>query len=152
MGYKFRIEYKKGSLNRAADALSCQEELATAEPGNDPYTVGSDEVAARCDSNLLVVVAHPIPNLLDLLRRETISSPELRELTAAIRDTTGSAPHDARRWAGIFQTAAVFGSPFFGSSAYFNRIPQLSVSGPSRVSEDVEMRGLYLQIMGETNA
>ena len=32
MDYKFTIEYKKGSLNVAADALSRREEAKTAEP------------------------------------------------------------------------------------------------------------------------
>ena len=77
MGYKFKIEYKKGSANTAADALSRRE---------DPL---SDAAAAR-DCALLVAAAHPLPQLLDMLRRENISSPELREISAAIRE--GKAP------------------------------------------------------------
>ena len=64
MGYKFKIEYKKESANTAADALSHRE---------DPLS----DAAAAHDCALLVAAEHPLPQLLDMLRRENISFPEL---------------------------------------------------------------------------
>ncbi|XP_042032774.1 uncharacterized protein LOC121779504 [Salvia splendens] len=59
MGYKFTIEYKSGAANRVADALSRRDE----------------EVDA--DAALLMAVAHPMPDILTLLRKETATSPDL---------------------------------------------------------------------------
>ncbi|XP_042032226.1 uncharacterized protein LOC121778901 [Salvia splendens] len=98
MGYKFRIEYKKGSTNRAADALSRREEAeqpdlhedasSTAEANLDTDTTSDadegDEAAHACA--LLTAASHPIPHLVDLLRRETSSSPEMREITRDIKE------------------------------------------------------------------
>ncbi|XP_042035243.1 uncharacterized protein LOC121781586 [Salvia splendens] len=104
MGYKFTIEYKKGSLNRAADALSRREESQVTA---DAACV-EDDAAQYCQE--LIAVSQPIPELLDLLRRETASSPEMRELTAAIRGGTAP-PHlhfvDGLKPAGLLQPLPV---------------------------------------------
>ncbi|VFQ96450.1 unnamed protein product [Cuscuta campestris] len=65
MGYKFRIEYKTGASNRAADALSRREDEA--------------EVAS-----LLLTYARPQPKLLDDVATENTPSPELRQLHEAV--------------------------------------------------------------------
>lgn len=90
MGYKFRIEYKKGTSNRAADALSRRE-----EPSDDGAGCSADlETAPAAEAEnarvLLTAVSQPVPHLLDLLRRETASSPEMCELTKEIKE--GRAP------------------------------------------------------------
>lgn len=70
MGYKFSIEYKKGSANKAADALSRRED-STADADGVECIPELEE--ARC-TRLLVVASQPVPHLMDLLRRETMSS------------------------------------------------------------------------------
>ncbi|VFQ94532.1 unnamed protein product [Cuscuta campestris] len=65
MGYKFRIEYKAGSTNRAADALSRR--------GDDT------ELAA-----LFTTYSRPLPKLLDALADENTKDPELQQLHAAV--------------------------------------------------------------------
>ena len=90
MGYKFPIEYKKGSTNRAADALSRRDEAPPAEvSGSAPLKVDEKLDEGRTGP-LLVAAAHPIPRVIDLLRRETSSSPEMREITKVIGE--GRAP------------------------------------------------------------
>ncbi|KAL1545921.1 actin-depolymerizing factor 1 [Salvia divinorum] len=102
MGYKFTIEYKRGSANKATDALSRRDV--------DPSLIGPPNVAPALEEGAvtaLVVVdsgelaraegpavegAQPVPQLLSDLRRETASSPEMRELTAAIKNGTAP-PH-----------------------------------------------------------
>lgn len=76
MGYKFVIEYKKGSSNRVADALSRRE-------------AQSDGDEAACCASL-TAAAQPVPHLLDLLQKETMSSPEMREIVGSIKE--GRAP------------------------------------------------------------
>ena len=83
MGYKFVIEYKKGSTNRAADALSLRADV------DEPPEVGADSEESQGHA-LLTAATHPVPQLLDLLRRETASSPQMREITKDIRE--GRAP------------------------------------------------------------
>ncbi|XP_042008932.1 uncharacterized protein LOC121757454 [Salvia splendens] len=89
MGYKFSIEYKKGSTNRVADALSRREESQSAADA----AIGADESCPPADQQCqqLVAASQPVPHLLELLRRETASSPEMRELTAAIRAGSAAA-------------------------------------------------------------
>lgn len=53
MGYKFRIEYKKGISNKAVDAPD----------RDDPSDVAT----------MLTAVAHPVPRVLEVLRNETVS-------------------------------------------------------------------------------
>ncbi|XP_042039612.1 uncharacterized protein LOC121785291 [Salvia splendens] len=87
-GYKFRIEYKKWTSNSAADALSRR-----AEPTDDESAVSGESVElgnAQEDGVLLTAAACPVPHLMDLLRRETASSPAIREMTKEIKE--GRAP------------------------------------------------------------
>ncbi|XP_042019016.1 uncharacterized protein LOC121766845 [Salvia splendens] len=84
MGYKFTIEYKKGSTNRAADALSRRAETTKGEPPVD--AAGGDFAGEQADGALLAAAACPVPQLINLLRRETASSPEMRELTKDIKE------------------------------------------------------------------
>lgn len=96
MGYKFRIEYKKGSSNRAADALSrrveSSDDVAGIKGGAVELENGLDE------GTLLTAAACPVPLLIDLLRSETASSPEMRKLTKEIKE--GRAPLTYRGWMG----------------------------------------------------
>ena len=86
MGYKFTIEYKKGSSNRAADALSRREEAGSVEMEFDKSELTDTEGNAGIDSTLLAAAAHPVPQLLELLRRGTASSPEMREIKKDIKE------------------------------------------------------------------
>lgn len=70
MGYKFTIEYKAGATNKVADALSRRDE----EVGND--------------AALFTMLAHPIPDLLGLLREETGRFAELRALREQVEAGT----------------------------------------------------------------
>ncbi|XP_041994863.1 uncharacterized protein LOC121744871 [Salvia splendens] len=91
MGYKFIIEYKKGSTNRAADVLSRREETDQPGPQDSARSAAEEGPDAEQCGALLAAASHPIPQLLDLLRRETSSSPELREITTDIKE--GRARH-----------------------------------------------------------
>lgn len=97
MGYKFSIEYKKGSTNKAADALSRREEndepASSAEPG--VQAGGADPAAARIlplpeEAALLAAVAQPIPKVMESLRAETGTLPDMQALVAQI--SAGAAP------------------------------------------------------------
>ncbi|VFQ66499.1 unnamed protein product [Cuscuta campestris] len=80
MGFKFRIEYKKGATNRAADALSrrdCEEETA----------------------GLFNTYAQPVPHIMQALRWENASLPDLQELHSAV--TAGTAPSDVSAHDGL---------------------------------------------------
>ncbi|VFQ91119.1 unnamed protein product [Cuscuta campestris] len=70
MGFKFRIEYKPGASNRAADALSRRDD-------DDP-------------AMLFVTTAQPLPLLLESLRAENAALPDLRQLHEAC--AAGKAP------------------------------------------------------------
>ncbi|KAG6402647.1 hypothetical protein SASPL_134849 [Salvia splendens] len=98
MGFKFRIEYKQGSTNRAADALSRVEMLET-------------ETAS-----LFTALAHPLPAIFDKLRRETTSSPKLKQIVASISD--GTAPSHLSYCDGLI---------------YYNRRVYVDASSPSRL-------------------
>lgn len=90
MGYKFTIEYKKGRTNRVADALSCREE--TSQVAHLDSAGSSEDVDAGHICAVLTAAAQPVPQLLDLLRRETASSLELKELVSDIKEGR-AAPH-----------------------------------------------------------
>lgn len=131
MGYKFRIEYKKGVTNRAADALSRRD-------GTDPLPVVDTPAASiLCldgsteDAALLTAVAHPVPRLLEVLRDETASRPELRALC---QDTVRDSPCSLviYRWFDLFQSSD-FGQPLiFHETTVVRRASQLPNGGPSR--------------------
>lgn len=88
--YKFRIEYKKGTSNQAADALSRREGSTDAEDSCGGNTAGVTEGDAKRTGALLMAASQPVPHLIDLLRRETASSPEMREIVKEIKE--GRAP------------------------------------------------------------
>lgn len=66
MGYKFTIEYKAGTANKVADALSRRDEEVTDE------------------ATLLTALAHPTPDLMQLLREKIAVAPYLRALRQQI--------------------------------------------------------------------
>ncbi|XP_042035152.1 uncharacterized protein LOC121781486 [Salvia splendens] len=86
MGYKFIIEYKKGSTNRAANALSRREDTDQTDPQEGAASDAEEGSDTGQSGALLAAASHPIPHLLDLLRRETCSSPEMREITTDIKE------------------------------------------------------------------
>ena len=92
MGYKFVIEYKKGSTNRAADAFSRREDAQADAGAGVVEAEAAASADAAHDSALLSLVAHPIPKLLELLRSETRSSPQMREIVKEIRESRAP-PH-----------------------------------------------------------
>ena len=97
IGYQFCIEYKKGISNKTVDALSRREEGDSqmeelpridgqhTSPADPSRTEELEDVAAA-----FALVAHPLPKLVEVLRVETTSCPNLRELKAKIE--SGNAP------------------------------------------------------------
>lgn len=75
MGYKFRIEYKSGVLNRVADALSRHD---------DDRSLGGEDLL------LFMAVSQPLPDILELLREDVNKLDEMRELWTQIQN--GTAP------------------------------------------------------------
>ena len=90
MDYKFTIEYKKGSTNRASDALSRRQDGQLGARFEEDLLATEDANASVRDCALLTAAAHPVPQLLELLRSETKSSLEMREIVTSISD--GKAP------------------------------------------------------------
>ncbi|XP_041999973.1 uncharacterized protein LOC121749468 [Salvia splendens] len=88
-GYKFRIVYKKRSTNRAADALSRREESQATADAAGLAEEAAEDANQKCLE--LIAATHPIPQMLELLRRETASSPEMREIAADIRNGKAAA-------------------------------------------------------------
>lgn len=68
MGYKFRIKYKMGASNKVADALP------------RPW------MPSR--KHCLMAVCHPIPDIMEFLRKETQSAEDLTVLRLTIVDGT----------------------------------------------------------------
>ena len=60
-GYKFKIEYKKGSTNRAADALSRREDARFGTRFGEELLAAEDANAGSRDCALLTAAAHPVP-------------------------------------------------------------------------------------------
>ncbi|XP_042010529.1 uncharacterized protein LOC121759095 [Salvia splendens] len=90
MGYKFVIEYKKGSANRAVDALSRRDESSVAVAGSTSEEGPVTDEDAGQTGVLLAAAAHPVPQLIELLKSENRSSPEMREIVRDISE--GRAP------------------------------------------------------------
>ncbi|KAL1550842.1 hypothetical protein AAHA92_18755 [Salvia divinorum] len=80
MGYKFRIEYKTGTSNRVADALSRRD--------MDPMPDRSAKEEA--DASLLTTVSHPIPEIVEQLKTETRELEDLVEIHASITEGTAA--------------------------------------------------------------
>ncbi|XP_042045728.1 uncharacterized protein LOC121792000 [Salvia splendens] len=78
MGYKFVIEYKKGSNNKVADALSRRD-----EPTDNSSSV---------DAALLAAASQPVPSILADLKSDTAASAELQDLILQISAGLAS-PH-----------------------------------------------------------
>ena len=70
MGYKFRIEYKTGASNNAADALSRRDM----------------EFEEAATTTMLSLVSHPRPGIMATLRKETLENPELVKLKSDIEE------------------------------------------------------------------
>ena len=96
MGYKFSIQYKKGTTNRAADALSCREESESGEASSSAPPGSVVDLDEGRSGSLLVAAAHPFPQLINLLRRETTSLRRKSE-----RERESAASFDAGGWAGV---------------------------------------------------
>lgn len=73
MGFKFSIEYKSGASNKVVDALSRR---------------GDDSTVAE----LLALITGPTPDILDLLRTETSTLPDLVALHTSVTQRKGP-PH-----------------------------------------------------------
>lgn len=69
MGYKFHIEYKIGASNRVADTPSHRED---------------DCRDVEETLSLLVAVSQPLPDIMEVLRADVQSIPELIELRTKI--------------------------------------------------------------------
>lgn len=85
MGYKFTIEYKKGSMNKAADALSRREEPLASCAVLDATADDATVVSAS-----LSTLSQPFPDFLDELKAEITTLPDLVDLVQRI--TAGTAP------------------------------------------------------------
>lgn len=81
MGYEFQIEYKKGITNRAVNALSRRDE---SEPPLDTASNPQPDESSAA-ATLLTAVAHPVTQLLEVLRLKTASFPDLLALSEKIR-------------------------------------------------------------------
>ncbi|XP_047978667.1 uncharacterized protein LOC125220549 [Salvia hispanica] len=95
MGYRFTIEYKKGSTNKVADALSRREDSGDSSGTGEPreLTGVGDQPLEQWPSDgptFLAAIGHPVPKIMELLRAETASLPDLCALVAQIK--AGTAP------------------------------------------------------------
>lgn len=88
MGYKFRIEYKTGASNRGADALSRRDmvpaEVATAEKPTESAELNLVAAEEQADTALLEMVAHPVPDIFEILMKEADVLADLLSIRALI--------------------------------------------------------------------
>lgn len=93
MGYNFRIEYKTGASNKVADALSGRNVEVDGGDGDlTPSMPDGSKAPTDKIAQALMAASHPIPDIFEILRRETQTMPDLLELQVALQHgTTDSA-------------------------------------------------------------
>ncbi|VFQ64909.1 unnamed protein product [Cuscuta campestris] len=113
MEYKFRIEYKRGSANRGADALSRREEEL-------------DTAAFQAFS------VQAIPKLMDAIQKENNTLPDLQTLHASVQ--AGSAP--AEVWDSTSMDFVTGVPPSRGFMVVVDRLSKYTHFGPLAAGYD----------------
>ena len=77
MGFKCKIEYKRGISNKVVDALSRRD--VTGSSPRQAY-LGEAYQSVVPDISTFILIARPVPHVMELIRKETTSIPDLKKL------------------------------------------------------------------------